>query len=622
MMDARRAPGKRWSARSSVQGYLATGERNSDRARSRVVKLVVRWRLDGASRSATFSGRRMLEEARAFRSQLYCAYEGDWDADEHHRPVPPGWAGSPSLGRPARPEEPAANVVPIGRRGASLAPPVAVPGPRAVPVAGEAAPIPDVAELARRFVRHVRATKKRRGGAKRSPTTTMGYEKTLTSFVEVAVYGPGDGRLGRPGVEVGVPLRVDDPEAGVGPRDLIAAIGVREQTNLRVRAANERALRRWAAAVDREQRLADRQGRAPVLPEPPELRPEVPEARTIEELCRAVKAMFTEAYRRGKLSYQPWTAEVDDAVVHAGPIRFTTRNVANRSQVWRVAGEMAGFERASTSKDRRPCVETGERYEALVAFAGITAARPEETAAVRDSWVELDGDDPKVVLRGAEVYHPLTGRDGGRERARVELKHRPDGSVRVLHLRDEPELVGLLRRHRERFVATPEPGSEDPEKSDPHFFTTHLGLPIDLSNWGPKWWKPVVAKALSAPGEEHLADMPFRRLRAAAITHWLVQGRTLYWCAREAGNSQAVIEAHYQGVLGEVEYNPSVGRAAGLAAPLGTGEVQALVESAGKAELAQLLGAATVELRRRLDAEDSETAGATARLRCERGGER
>ncbi|GEM_PF-4266842 len=115
--------------------------------------------------------------------------------------------------------------------------------------------------------------------------------------------------------------------------------------------------------------------------------------------------------------------------------------------------------------------------------------------------------------------------------------------------------------------------------------------------------------------------MPFRRLRAAAITHWLVLGRTLYWCAREAGNSQAVIEAHYQGVLDEVEHDPAVGRPARPFVPLGADELQAALEGADEAELARLLGAARAEMRRRLDAEEGWHAG-PARLRPGGGGPR
>jgi hypothetical protein len=399
---------------------------------------------------------------------------------------------------------------------------------------------------------------------------------------------------------------VDDPEVSVSEQDLIAVIGIREVTDLRIRAQNERTLRRWADQVAKEERNAAKETRAPELPEPPELRPEEPSPRTIEYFCRAVKAMFGEAHRRGQITYQPWTPTVDDETVDAAPVRYTTRNVASREQIWRIAGVMARYERTTTDVDQRPCIETGERYQAMVVLAGIKGPRPEETDAIRDSWVQLDGYDPKIVLYGAEVYHSL-GSGQGRQRAQVDLKHRPPGTTRILHLTDEPELVEVLRRHREQFVAKPDPDSNDPDTRDPYFFTSHLGLPIDRSSWVPKWWKAVVQAALDRPGEEHLHDMPFRRLRAAAITHWLVQGKTLHWCAKEAGNTQAVIENHYQGVLNEIDYDPDVGRRKTIPVPLDSDTIRALIAAADETQLAELFHAARSEVRRRMD-DDSDLA--------------
>ncbi|HEV7886564.1 MAG TPA: hypothetical protein VGO92_03330, partial [Acidimicrobiales bacterium] len=338
--------------------------------------------------------------------------------------------------------------------------------------------------------------------------------------------------------------------------DLIGLIDERARINLATRAANERALRRWEAARATEQ-APRRGGRAPNPAGPrPEPKPEVAGARTIEEFARAVKSLLVEAHRRGRIPYQPWTAEVDDAVVRAQAPHYTTKGVLGRDQVWRVAAAVAAIERVSWQAGAQRRVNGGSRYEAMVAVAGRKGLRPEETAAMRRSWLELDRPRPRIALRNAEVYHPLP--DGGRVRAVVPLKHRVEGEVRYVYLDeagDDERLLALLRHHLDAYVAEPDEASSDEAGRDPYVFTTSSGRPVDLSNWARAWWQPAARAALSRPGEAALALSPFRLLRAAAITSWLQDGRSLDYCARTAGNSQAVIEKHYKGVLEEIGYD-------------------------------------------------------------------
>lgn len=291
-------------------------------------------------------------------------------------------------------------------------------------------------------------------------------------------------------------------------------------------------------------------GEAPDIPAPPELMPEAASARTVEAFAQQVKAMFTAAYLRGKINYQPWTISVDDEVTHAAATHYTARLLPSRSEVAHAAATMASHWRRSTTASGYPISVNGNRYQAMVWLAGRMATRPEETIAIRDSGVQLDADDPRIELQWAEVYHPRPG--GGRDRAQVPLKHRDKGVVRVIRPAEEDreEFVQVLSRHRALHVKEPDPASSDPARRDPYFFTTHRGKPIDLSNFSDTWWKPVMAQAFPGPAQEHLATLPFRRLRAAAITDWLVVlGYTTQEAAEDAGNTQAEIERHYKGVI-------------------------------------------------------------------------
>lgn len=284
----------------------------------------------------------------------------------------------------------------------------------------------------------------------------------------------------------------------------------------------------------------------------PELEAEVASARTVESACREVRGMFTDAYLRGRTSYQPWTSEVDDQVIRASPVVYNLRSVASPAQVDRLVANMAASTRWSVDARGRRVEASGARFAAMVMLAGKKGLREEELGGLRWSWLELDGDRPRIVLRGAEVYHPLDG--GGRARVRVTLKHRPAGEIRIIDLTDTPDLVEALRSHLDLFCPRPDHESDDPDAIDPLVFTTHRDTPIDFSNWVGAWWKPCVAATFTDPTEEHLRGLWFTRLRAAAITAWLIDGRTLEWCARQAGNSQLIIEKHYKGIIDEIGY--------------------------------------------------------------------
>jgi hypothetical protein len=216
--------------------------------------------------------------------------------------------------------------------------------------------------------------------------------------------------------------------------------------------------------------------------------------------------------------------------------------------------------------------------------------------AARRSWVILEDGDPRIELAWSEVYHHQRG--GGRERVRVPLKGRQEGEIRVVRL--QPDTAEALRVHLEKFVPRPDPGGDTEDLRDPRLFTTHTGAPIDLSNFRP-WFKAAVAAAFDSPADRHLLGTPFRRLRAAAITDWIVYGASSGEASEKAGNTVVVIEKHYRGVFAS--------RPAPRAGP------QAMTPGAGlpigrldDVQLAELTRDVMTERRRRLE-RDTATLG-------------
>lgn len=535
-MTKRAAPGKRWSATSTTERFDANGAKLGD-VGGAAVKVKVRYRLDGKSRQATFADPDADTQAVHYRHLLAAAYTGDWDADDRHNPAPAVALPLPSVG----PE----------------------PEPLPLPTAGDDT-IVDIDALVKWQAAKHRSSKKKKGGGTRSPKTTHGYDNNLAFFAERARYPAGDPRVVAGHVEAGASIRIDDPAFGVTEADLITFIDERSATNLRTRGANERRMRTWVRSVERELDRAERDGREPVIPDEPTLAPETVSARTIDSSCQEVRRLFHDAYRRGIIRYQPWTPSVDEEVVHAIPAVRKLKNLPNGDQVRLLADTMAGTERAGYTADGSLGQISGDRYAAMIELSGVLGLREEEVAGIRLSWVELDRDQPRIGLRGAEVYHPLD--EGGRVRATVPLKARAEGTIRWVALHDRPDVIERLRNHIDRHVATPDPTSGDEYRKDPHLFTTETGAPVDFSNWNTAWWKPVVAAAFNDSDTEHLAGFRFGNLRHAAITRWLTEGRTLHWCATQAGNSQAVIEENYAGIMDEIGYRPDGANQTPLAA--------------------------------------------------------
>ncbi|MTV26662.1 site-specific integrase [Nitriliruptoraceae bacterium ZYF776] len=528
LMAARRraTAGKRWSANATVTLYGRDGSALPADTTVTPHRAQVRWRLDGRQRKRTLTTLE-LPELPGFLADLRAAYEHDWDADAR------GWPLHPRP-LPLDPTTPADGFAADDDADAPALLPLVAPD--------DVEARPDVANIVARYLHHLETTRSPRTGRPRSQSTLRDYRYELGFAVDVLRYSPGDPRVEVGDVEVGDPLLLTDLEHGVRPSDLLAFLEYRERSNRNIAARNERLMARWVKAVEKEERRAAREGRAPTLPEPPVMEAEVAEPRTVEAAGKLLKAMLTAAKGREWIDYQPWTKDVDDCLIKPAPTAYTRKSVHRRDQVDRIVSAIGEQTREAVIDGAWTEVD-GDRYRAPVMLAGYLAPRPEELFAIRRSWFEFERARPRVVLHNAEVDGKV-----------VPLKHRRPGEVRYLYFDDEPELLVELRRHLEVYVPEPDPSSDDPDARDPYVFTTHRGGRINIKHFGRRWYKPAVQAALTGTGEGHLAASTLHLLRASAITHWLaVDGWSIHRCAEAAGNTIAVIEKHYKGVLADID---------------------------------------------------------------------
>lgn len=494
------------------------------------VQARVHYRLDGKTKRPTFAAVTAadLTELRAFVATLLVAYHHDWPADTAGKPIAPT----------ALPAATSALSDPVAQTPATAPPRVSL----ADLGAGAALCPLDAPRLVEMFRNHQRVGKKRSGGGKKQRNTHTNYRTQLNFFLEHARYEPGDPRLAVLGLAAGASWVFDNEQAPITEADLLHLIAIRTTTNLRVRAVNERRLAKWENDVAAAVRRGDTEAAAAIAM--PDLTPEECAARTVEAFAQQLGALLTHAYKRKWIAYDLWTDDVKDEVPQAASTSYTRRVVADRSQVGELVSTMRKYTRSWRARNNEVRIVDGDRYAAAVWVAGRMGTRPEELIAIRDSWVILEPADPRIVLRHAEIVQPAFD-DQPRRRERVSLKHRAEGEVRVLRPdeHDRAEFIEVLGRHRRDHV-------DSATGADAYFFTTHNGVPLELSNFNDNWWKPV--RDLVFANERYLADMPFRRLRAAAVTDWLfVLGWNTGVAAEMAGHSQAILEKHYKGVISE-----------------------------------------------------------------------
>jgi hypothetical protein len=527
----RKAANDRWSASSSVE-WLGSDNRTVGRTPDAqsvppgAIKAKVHYRVEGKPKKPTFRGATMAADVMRFQTLLAAAHAHNWLADEKGIPLAP-------LSFPEQPSLAAMSPLPSPAPGSPL---------RLPEREGAGQDVSKVAAWSKR--RH--ETRLMKSGEPRRKNTNRDYAADLKFFLELALYGPSDARL-TDEVQEGQPWRLDDPASRVTEADLLWMIEQRACTNLRTRRSNQVRMERWGEQVAR----ATRNGQAAeALPSAPDLVAEVASARTIEAFARTVREMFHDAFAHGLIDYQPWTARVDDEVPRASTPAYSTKLVPSRDEVQLISEAMRDvtLTARTTAGTREQC--SGNRYSALVWLAGREALRPEESIALRDSWVFLD-DDPRIELHGAEIFE--VQKVGPRKRVAVPLKHRLAGEVRVVRPapEDRDEFVRVLKEHKAQFVPSGA-AKQTGKAADPYFFTNHAGDPVELSNFG-RWWRAALDAVPTEQRTAALDGLSFRRLRAAAITDWLVTRRfSTDQAATKAGNTQQVIERHYKSVIASV----------------------------------------------------------------------
>lgn len=520
----RRSAEQRWSASSTVEFFDDAGTR-LDGAAGTAVKGRVRWRVDGKNRKRTFSGPGFVLEVRAFQASLRAAFEGDWPAGSDGAPVQP--TSLRVVSEPVAPSPAAAGVRPLR-----------------LPSAASMPEIRTVADVCDAFEVRLMTTNGKKG--KRRPKTLEGYKGELDFIRTHLVYPLGDPRLENIGAKAGDSLQIGE-ENGLVTADLIRFIDIRTSTNLATRTVNERRMLKWAKAVLKAERLSASKGATVAVSPPPVPEAEAASPRTIEESCRMLKALLEDAVLRGEMAYQPWTFQVDELVPVTQTPHFTTREVPSADQVCRIGRAISTWERQTTAGE----IIDGGRYEALVRLMGLDGPREGECFALRTSSLRLDAALPHLVCRGSVsfVSKSRMGEDGGRQL--VGLKHRPSGSERVVLL--EAPTVAALRRHTELYVPKPDPQGASEDERDPYLFTTHTGAPLHSGNFLRDWFAPAVVAGLTNPGEERFHDWTPRDLRKAAISRMLHAGWHLAKVAIQVGNSPAVIEKHYMGIISEIQ---------------------------------------------------------------------
>jgi hypothetical protein len=587
MTHRRRAAGDRWSATFSMtlvgtdsRRPLPAGapddelERLLDGVAGRVQ---FRFRFDGRQVNPSVPLADGVDEVIRFRDLLRVAIANDWDLVDK-TPAPPAatsdrddaLAPVPEAQPPSAAGPTAANVIAFPRPAVGPgrpAPAAGHPGPvlfdvdrpRHRELADPVQPLDTFADLESWRNRHLAETNARGKGKKRLGNTLGNAEGELAfaaDYFRAATTAAGIPTASRP-------VRGDGM---IDSDDCIDFCTYRKHTNLQARSSNEKRTRDYGAAVER----ALREG-GPV-PAPPVLDAEVASVRTIEATTKTVAAALGAALVEELIDANPWTAKVTSRVESPARTHFTERSLPSPEAVARIADAIAAATRTSIVGGKRTEV-TGERYRYFVEFTYWLHTRPEETRAVRDSCFVLDHPtlEPHVVLREAITMVAARFTAGGRSYEIVPLKARGEGDERRVWL--TPEQARMARRHRELFVPDPDPASDDPDRRDPLWFTTHNGSIIDPSNFNANWWRPTM-EALT--GQLPICErLKFRHLRHAGITRRILDGEgSIDEIADDAGNTPEVIRASYRGVIDAAEHDGPRRRRASTA---GTDTLDALI---------------------------------------------
>ncbi|KWX02766.1 Integrase family protein [Carbonactinospora thermoautotrophica] len=186
----------------------------------------------------------------------------------------------------------------------------------------------------------------------------------------------------------------------------------------------------------------------------------------------------------------------------------------------------------------------------LKAFFGciyFSGMRPGEAARLREDQLELPAEDQGTKWGRAylEKSAPRVGRswtNNGKTREEGPLKHRPEGTVRVVPI--PPQLVRLLRAHLKEHGTTP----------DGRLFRGYYGGELSESTYGRVWEKARREVLTPAQVASTLAKRPYD-LRHACVSTWLKAGIDPARIAEWAGHSVDVLLRIYVHCLdgGETE---------------------------------------------------------------------
>ena len=177
--------------------------------------------------------------------------------------------------------------------------------------------------------------------------------------------------------------------------------------------------------------------------------------------------------------------------------------------------------------------QQGERGERMVAFFGCmyyAALRPEEAVELRpENLASLpDHGWGELILTGSEPRSGTWWTDRGSARHSRELKHRPRGEIRPVHV--HPELVALLSQHVKKY----------PAGLDGRIFTGPRGGIFNDRAYLKIFHMARAAAFSPSESASLLARRPYD-LRHAAVSTWLNAGVPAPQVADWAGHSVDVL---------------------------------------------------------------------------------
>jgi hypothetical protein len=574
-----------WSKKATAYATDAAG---NEVGWEQSFKIQVRWRHNGVGRKQTFSGDGHRAEAQRLIDNVALAHRDCWTGhDDMFRPVPPPTATTATRQAPATVDVPPhpASSLPADHDDSIGTKPA-----RSVSTYG-------LYDPARTVAAAVTIRQNQIMDMDLEPSDKQNRLSALEFIKRFLVYPEGHPQLARLGIPAGSSFLFDD-EVGLGPQDLSWFVQVRRTTDLRALAQYERRVAKWEEACERIRRKAADRGEQPILPERPILEPMCVKQRTESFTWQAVEGVVALALEYRWITFNPYTKSVRDQVrrVDRGA-EVDSREVATQDEVTELVRAMSQHTVLMRNmKTWRYEEISGDRYSLFIEVRGRFSLRIEEAVALFDSdFMDLDTDQPFLRVQGAEPSLPEDPMGVGAAARRGPLKHRRRGEWRDIPI--PLDMVPRINAHIDRYCAP-----------NGRLFTSPFGCWLNTENWKPHFWEPVV-DAVMAPLEVPadatareqrliheanarravLQSAPFRNLRHAGITAWLLEGYSVTVVAQMAGNSLEVISNNYAGVIRELQRPKPTQKPAAIVAPAAPVDLSSLSEADLEVVLAELL---------------------------------